>query len=128
MAIKHFMSGERLTPTDAAKLILIGAAQSAQYWEEGVVVDVSALTEKEKMRIYEALAKQFDRLQKLFGYEGYSMYLNNGNCKHTWKFVRYATRHHKRTGQYIGQTIIEQCEHCGKRREVDCETGRIVRR
>lgn len=65
--------GKRLTPTDAAKLILISNAQNAGYWDEQVTVPYEKMTTSERRRVNEALRKQFDRLQKLFGHSGWEL-------------------------------------------------------
>jgi hypothetical protein len=48
--------------------------------------------------------------------------------KHDWAFVRSTPRHHRRTGKPLGTTITQRCASCGKRRDVDSETGRAIRR
>ncbi len=65
--------GNRMTPTEAAKIILIRNAQDAGYWGEQSDVDWKRLTDSEKRRINEALEKQFNRLQKLFGQQGWEL-------------------------------------------------------
>ncbi len=66
-------NGERLTPTQAAKEILLDAAGRAAYWQEGFVVDDDELTERERQAISESIQKQFDRIQKFLGYEGWKL-------------------------------------------------------
>lgn len=65
--------GERLTPTQAAKEIIMDAASHASYWPEGFMVDNDALTDGERKRINDALDKQWQRLQRLLGYEGWKL-------------------------------------------------------
>lgn len=49
-------------------------------------------------------------------------------CRHDWRFARTWPRHHKRTGRLIGHAVEQTCAKCFKRRVVDANTGRIIRR
>ncbi len=65
--------GKRLTPTEAAKEILISNAGNASYWSEQHAIDVEKLTPTESRKIDEAIDKQWRRLQKFFGYSGWKL-------------------------------------------------------
>jgi len=65
--------GEGLTPTQAAKRILLDAASSASQWPQGYAIDTELLTDAERKRIDAALLKQWERVQRLLGYEGWSL-------------------------------------------------------
>ncbi len=65
--------GKRVTPTEAAKLILISNAQNATYWDEQMAVQYEKMTASERRRVNEALEKQFNRLQKMFGHQGWEL-------------------------------------------------------
>ena len=66
-------NGDRLTPTEAAKIILLDAGSTAAYFAERDIVDMERVTEAEQKRIWQALEKQYERMQKFFGHSGWSL-------------------------------------------------------
>lgn len=64
MAIRGY-GGEKMTPKQRAQEMLLSAAGNAVYALE----DDSELTESEKARVLDQLEKQFQRIERTFGYE-----------------------------------------------------------
>lgn len=62
---------ERLTPKQAAQVILLSTAQNVAYWPESFALTYERATERERRLINEQLDKQYDRMQRLFGHEGW---------------------------------------------------------
>lgn len=70
--------GHTMTPTEAARMILISQAQGARLWEEQDHFQPEKLTDADRRLLNEALERQFIRLQKFFGHSGWKFLLQGG--------------------------------------------------
>ena len=66
--------GKRTTPKLMAQQIILDSVSSrAGYWHETQADDYDNMSERERRLVREQIDKQFDRVQKLFGQEGWSL-------------------------------------------------------
>ena len=59
--IKNYKN-EKITANELAKQLIIDAMMKLDYWQESVVVDIEAMTEKEMKSVQKQVSKYVDKI------------------------------------------------------------------